>query len=97
MYTLTKVVGHQVSDHLRGTANLAALRIALQAHPAPAIHHSDRGSHGVARRYTYRRYVDMLKANNCQLSMCLSAQDNAYAERINRTIKAAAAFRFVVY
>lgn len=86
-----KVVGHQVSDHLRGTANLAALRIALQAHPAPAIHHSDRGSHGVARRYTYRRYVDMLKANNCQLSMCLSAQDNAYAERINRTIKAAAA------
>ena len=81
-----KIVGYQVSDHMRGTANLAALRMALQTHPAPRIHHSDRGS-----QYTYKRYVEMLKTKGSQLSMCLSAQDNAYAERINRTIKAAAA------
>ena len=77
-----KVVGYQVSDHMRGTANLAALKMALQDHQAPVVHHSDRGS-----QYTYKKYVDMLKTNHCQLSMCLSAQDNAYAERINRTIK----------
>jgi putative transposase len=28
-----------------------------------------------------------LKRNGSQISMALSAQDNAYAERINRTIK----------
>ena len=89
-----KVVGHQVSDHMRGTANLAALKMALKDHTPAKIHHSDRGSHGVARRYTYKKYVEMLKGSGTRLSMCLSAQDNAYAERINRTIKAAAAFRF---
>ena len=77
-----KVVGHRVSDHMRGTANLAALKMALENHQPPLIHHSDRGS-----QYTYKKYVDMLKTNHCQLSMCLSAQDNAYAERINRTLK----------
>lgn len=77
-----KIVGHQVSDHMRGTANLAALKMALKDHTPAKIHHSDRGS-----QYTYKKYVEMLKTNDCQLSMCLSAQDNAYAERINRTIK----------
>ena len=77
-----KVVGYQISDHMRGTANLAALKMALKHHRPPLIHHSDRGS-----QYTYKKYVEVLKVNNCQLSMCLSAQDNAYAERINRTVK----------
>ncbi|MDT0688145.1 integrase core domain-containing protein, partial [Autumnicola psychrophila] len=49
---------------------------------APKIHHSDRGS-----QYTYKSYIDLLKANTTIISMALSAQDNAYAERINRTIK----------
>lgn len=73
-----KIVGYQVSSHMRATANLAALKMALKDHKAPEIHHSDRGS-----QYTYNQYVDTLKANGCKLSMCLSAQDNAYAERIN--------------
>ncbi|MGM0934977.1 MAG: transposase, partial [Bacteroidota bacterium] len=59
-----------------------ALKMALKEHKAPKIHHSDRGS-----QYTYKTYTDLLKANSTTVSMALSAQDNAYAERINKTIK----------
>ena len=77
-----KIVGYEVSDHMRGTANLKALKMALKDNKAPKIHHSDRGS-----QYTYKSYTDLLKSNTTTISMALSAQDNAYAERINRTIK----------
>ncbi|WZL90310.1 IS3 family transposase [Salinimicrobium sp. 3283s] len=77
-----KIVGYEVSDHMRGTANLKALKMALKDNKAPKIHHSDRGS-----QYTYKSYTDLLKSNKTTISMALSAQDNAYAERINRTIK----------
>lgn len=77
-----KIVGYQVSDNMRATANIKALKKALKDHKAPKIHHSDRGS-----QYTYKAYIDLLKSNNTAISMALSAQDNAYAERINRTIK----------
>lgn len=77
-----KIVGYEVSNHMRGTANLKALKMALKENKAPKIHHSDRGS-----QYTYKIYTDLLKDHNTIISMALSAQDNAYAERINRTIK----------
>ncbi|MBB1141043.1 IS3 family transposase, partial [Myroides sp. WP-1] len=77
-----KIVGYQVSDHMRAQANIDALKMALKNNQAPLIHHSDRGS-----QYMYKGYIEILKSNNCQISMALSAQDNAYAERINRTIK----------
>ncbi|MDT0688160.1 IS3 family transposase [Salegentibacter sp. F188] len=77
-----RIVGYQVSDNMRGTANVKALKMALKENKAPKIHHSDRGS-----QYTYKSYIDLLKANTTTISMALSAQDNAYAERINRTIK----------
>lgn len=77
-----KIVGYQVSDHMRATANVKALKMALKSHKAPAIHHSDRGS-----QYIYEEYINLLKSNGCQISMAKTAQDNAYAERINRTIK----------
>ena len=77
-----KIVGYSVTDHMRATANIRALRMALAEHPPPRIHHSDRGS-----QYTYSGYLRLLKDNNVQISMCKSGQDNAYAERINRTIK----------
>jgi transposase InsO family protein len=77
-----KIVGYSVSDHMRATANVKALRMALSQHKAPEIHHSDRGS-----QYTYQAYTDLLKQSGCRLSMALTAQDNAYAERIHRTIK----------
>jgi putative transposase len=76
------IVGYQVSDNMRATANLKALEMALKDHGPPLIHHSDRGS-----QYSCKSYTDLLKANGCRISMALSAQDNAYAERINRTIK----------
>lgn len=77
-----KIVGYQVSDNMRAQANLKALQMALRDNQAPIIHHSDRGS-----QYTYGQYIDLLKANNTKISMALSGLDNAYAERINRTIK----------
>jgi len=77
-----KIVGYKVSDSMRAQANMDALNMALNGNDAPLIHHSDRGS-----QYTYKGYIDLLKRNGSQISMALSAQDNAYAERINRTIK----------
>ena len=77
-----KIVGYQVSDHMRATANVQALQMALRRHPPPEIHHSDRGS-----QFTYKGYINLLKHHRSKISMALSAQDNAYAERINRTIK----------
>jgi len=77
-----KIVGYQVSDHMRATANLKAMNMALKEHAPPRIHHSDRGS-----QYTDGKYIELLKSNNCSISMGLKAQDNAYAERINLTIK----------
>lgn len=77
-----QIVGHKVSNHMRATANIEALRLAFEGHEAPLVHHSDRGS-----QYTCKAYLSLLKKNNCTISMGLCAQDNAYAERINRTIK----------
>lgn len=77
-----KIVGCHVSDTMRAEANMKALQMALKDNAAPLIHHSDRGS-----QYVYKKYISLLKDNNSQISMALSAQDNAYAERINRTIK----------
>jgi len=77
-----KIVGYQVSDHMRATANVKAMNMALKDNKAPLIHHSDRGA-----QYIYKQYIKLLKDNDSQISMALSAQDNAYAERINRTIK----------
>jgi putative transposase len=77
-----KIVGYAISNHMRATANMEALKMALKEHKAPKIHHSDRGS-----QYTYKEYIELLVSQNTKISMAESAQDNAYAERINRTIK----------
>lgn len=79
----TKVmVGYCVSDSLRARANVKALKMAFKDYKPPKIHHSDRGS-----QYTAKDYIEMLENENCAISMGLTAQDNAYAERVNRTIK----------
>lgn len=77
-----KIVGFIVSDNMRAQANLKALKMALKENGAPEIHNSDRGS-----QYTYHQYIDLLVSNGTKISMSLSGLDNAYAERINRTIK----------
>lgn len=76
------IVGYEVSNSLRATANMRAMEMALESYKAPKIHHSDRGG-----QYIYKQYVKLLTDNKCKISMCKSSQDNAYAERINRTIK----------
>ncbi|NKI25219.1 IS3 family transposase [Arenibacter sp. 6A1] len=77
-----KIVGYKVSDNMRAQANMEALNMALKDNAAPLYHHSDRGS-----QYIFRDYIKLLRDNGSEISMALSAQDNAYAERINRTIK----------
>lgn len=76
------IVGYTVSDNMRATANVKAMEMALANYEAPLIHHSDRGG-----QYIYNEYINLLEDNKCKISMCKSSQDNAYAERINRTIK----------
>jgi len=77
-----EIVGYNLSPHMRATANMKALMMATKQYGYPKIHHSDRGS-----QYVYKEYIALLKNHGTQISMALSAQDNAYAERINRTIK----------
>jgi transposase InsO family protein len=77
-----QIVGYAVSDHLRAEANLQALKMALSNHGVPKIHHSDRGS-----QYIDKEYTKLLTSHAVHISMGLQAQDNAYAERINGTIK----------
>jgi putative transposase len=77
-----KIVGYQLSRTMHATANLKALTMALKNYQPALIHHSDRGS-----QYGCKQYLELLKAKQMKISMGLRAQDNAYAERINRTIK----------
>lgn len=77
-----KIVGYNVSDNMRATANMKALEMALKHNKAPMVHHSDRGS-----QYTYKAYTEKLIQNGSKISMGGSAQENAYVERLNRTIK----------
>lgn len=82
----TKVIkGYSVSDHMRAEANIEALKRAFKNSSGPIaglIHHSDRGS-----QYVDKMYQGLLTTNGIYISMGMQAQDNAYAERINGTIK----------
>lgn len=80
-----EILGHCTSNHMRTEANLKAMRMALKKMDVDlsnTIHHSDRGA-----QYASKKYVKLLQENNIKVSMGLKAQDNAYAERINGTIK----------
>jgi transposase InsO family protein len=76
------IVGHKISDHLRATANVMTLKKALATYGIPKYHHSDAGS-----QYGYKNYVELLERHKIEISMGQRAQENAYAERIHRTIK----------
>lgn len=80
-----RIMGYQVSDHLRAEANILALKMAFKHSDGPLdglIHHSDRGS-----QYIDSVYTKMLTDQGISISMGAKAQDNAYAERVNGTIK----------
>lgn len=79
------IVGFSVNDHLRAQANLDALKEALKVmeyQPWELIHHSDRGS-----QYSSNSYTKLLTGKQIKISMGMVAWENAYAERINGTIK----------
>ena len=80
-----KIVGHRVSSNMKAQANILTLKQAIKQQNCSLknlIHHSDRGS-----QYVANEYIKTLKDNGISISMGLKAQDNAYAERINGTIK----------
>lgn len=81
-----EILGYNVSDNLRKESNIKALKMALkEVSPEQRkymIHHSDRGA-----QYGSSEYIKILRDSGIQISMGLIAQDNAYAERINGTIK----------
>lgn len=81
-----EIIGYNVSNNMRKESNIKALKMALkQINPSDRrnmIHHSDRGS-----QYGSDAYKKMLKNAGIKLSMGLIAQDNAFAERVNGTIK----------
>lgn len=80
------ILGYQASINMRAESNLACLRMALKWLPNKKkhklIHHSDRGS-----QYIDKRYIALLEKNEIKISMCKTPQANAFAERINGTIK----------
>lgn len=42
-----EIAGHSISDHMRATANVRALRHAIRTFGVPQIHHSDRGCQSI--------------------------------------------------
>jgi transposase InsO family protein len=85
MDVFTRAVrGWHVSWTAGQNLTLAALRKALEHHPAPEIHHSDQGS-----QYAAKAYVKLLRECGTQISMAAAGKpkENGYAERLIRTIK----------
>lgn len=80
------IVGYSVSDNLKAKANVAALKMAFRSRRgmdlSELIFHSDGGS-----QYRSEGFVEALRSRGISSSMCTTALDNAYAEKINDVIK----------
>lgn len=80
------ITGYHASCGLEAEANMKALRMMIKLRGKEnmkgLIHHSDRGS-----QYNCNKYLGILKEHGIKVSMCNEAWENAYTERINRTIK----------
>jgi putative transposase len=80
------IVGYHASKGLESVANMKALRMMIKLRQRGnlkgLIHHSDRGS-----QYHSKEYLKALTDRGIKISMCDKAWENAYTERINRTIK----------
>lgn len=81
-----KIVGFHVSDDMKVSSAVLALKKALAQKPAETIviHHSDRGI-----QYCSAEYVKLLVENNAMISMTESGDplENAMAERVNGILK----------
>jgi transposase InsO family protein len=80
------ITGYHASCNMETQANLEALRMMIRVRGKNnikgLIHHSDRGS-----QYHCNEYLKELRDHKIKISMCNEAWENAYTERINRTIK----------
>lgn len=80
------IIGYNVGKTLKASENIKALMMAIRTRSGEKlqglIHHSDRGS-----QYINKEYLSLLESNGIEVSMCNYAWENAYGERINRTIK----------
>lgn len=81
-----KIVGYHISDDMKVSSAIVALKKAFAQKPAEAlvIHHSDRGI-----QYCSTLYVQILQQNHAQISMTQNGDpyENAIAERINGILK----------
>src|SRR5258708_6484115 len=87
-----RVIGWALDRTVEDDLTLTALRMALEARrPSPGlVHHSDRGS-----QYASGDYMDLLKANGCQISMSHKASpwENAGCESWMKTLKSEEVYR----
>jgi len=81
-----RIVGYNIGESMEAECNLKALKMMIAFRKGDClkemIHHSDLGS-----QYTSKKYLDLLEHTEIKISMCKEAWKNAYAERLNRTIK----------
>jgi len=81
-----KIVGHYVSDDMKVSSAVVALKKAIAQKPMETIvmHHSDRGI-----QYCSTEYVNLLQQHNAIISMTQSGDplENAIAERVNGILK----------
>lgn len=81
-----KIVGFHVSDDMKVSSAVVALKKALDQKPAETIviHHSDRGI-----QYCSHEYVGLLQQQHAMISMTQSGDplENAIAERVNGILK----------
>ncbi|MEO6916042.1 MAG: IS3 family transposase [Chitinophagaceae bacterium] len=81
-----RIVGYQASNNMKADANTEALRMMIKQrgkkNVTEMIHHSDKGS-----QYHAALYLKLLKDHHIKVSMCKEAWENAYTERLNRTVK----------
>ncbi len=81
-----KIVGFHVSDDMKVSSAVVALKKALAQKPEETIviHHSDRGV-----QYCSTEYVNLLRQHNAMISMSDNGDplENAIAERINGILK----------
>jgi transposase InsO family protein len=81
-----KIVGFHLSDDMKVSSGIIALKKALAQKPpeAIAIHHSDRGI-----QYCSTEYTNLLQKHNCMISMTQNSDpyENAIAERVNGILK----------
>lgn len=82
-----KIMGYHLTDHLKASGPIEALKMALSQRLYPKrklMHHSDKGI-----QYCCDAYIQLLQQHNIEISMTskYDPYENAIAERVNGTIK----------